>query len=146
MSASAPVLELYPGVSEHGFASMMAELLRTNLQDRPHKVRDFAAMKGRVALVAEDAETAVTLVFMGGKLRVHPEVYGVPDLVIRGSSEALIDLSRIPPLERLPALPDPRSDIVRSLGRALRERRLTVTGGLRRPGLLLRLGRVLSIY
>ena len=142
----APGLELYPGVSEHGFASMMAELLRSNLHDHPHKLRDFAAMRGRVALVAEDAETAVTLVFMGGRLRVHPDVYGVPDLTIRGSSEALVDLSRIPPLERMPALPDPRSEIVRSLARAFREKRLTVQGGMRRPGLLLRLGRVLSIY
>jgi hypothetical protein len=143
---SAPVLELYPGVSEHGFASMMAELLRTNLQDHPAKIGDFVAMKGRVALVAEDAETAVTLIFMAGKLRVYAGVHGVPDLVIRGSSEALIDLSRIPPLSRLPALPDPRSDITRSLVRALMEKRLRVVGGLRRPGLLLRLGRILSIY
>jgi hypothetical protein len=143
---NAPIFELYPGVPEYGFAAMMVELVRTNLQDRPQKTRDFAAMKGRVALVAEDADTAVTLIFMRGKLRVHAGVHGVPDLVIRGSSEALIDLSRIPPLRRLPALPDPRSEITRSLARAVLDKRLTVMGGVRRPGLLLRLARILSIY
>src|SRR5688572_13313111 len=121
---SAPVIELYPGVQEHAFASMMAQLVQTNLADHPAKLRDFERMQGRVALVAEDADTAVTMRFQRGKLSVHAGVFGVPDVVVRGPSNVLIDLSRVPPLKQLPFLPDPRSDATRSLARSLAERRL----------------------
>jgi hypothetical protein len=140
------VFELYPGVAEHAFASMMAELLATNLRDHPEKQRDFAAMSGRVALVAEDADTAVTLAFRRGKLTVYAGMHGVPDLIVRGPSDSLIDLSRIPPLARVKQLPDPRSDVTRGLVRALYERRLTLSGLTRHLPLALRLSRVLSIY
>lgn len=143
---NAPVFELYPGAADHAFASMMVELLRSNLRDHPGKLRDFAAMQGRVALVADDADTAVTLCFRRGKLTVYAGMHGVPDLVVRGPSEALIDLSRIPPLAAAPQLPDPRSEVTRSLARALYERRLTFSGIARHLGLGLRLSRVLSIY
>jgi hypothetical protein len=143
---NAPVFELYPGASDHPFAAMMVELLCTNLRDHPSKLRDFASMSGRVALVADDADTACTLCFRRGKLTVHAGMHGVPDLLVRGPSEALIDLSRIPPLPRAPQLPDPRSAVTRSLARALYERRLTFHGFARHLGLGLRLSRVLSIY
>jgi hypothetical protein len=143
---NAPVFELYPGASDHPFATMMVELLRTNLRDHPAKLRDFAAMSGRVALVADDADTACTLCFRRGKLTVHAGIHGVPDLLVRGPSDALIDLSRIPPLAGAPQLPDPRSAVTRSLARALYERRLTFNGFTRNLGLGLRLSRVLSIY
>jgi hypothetical protein len=103
-------------------------------------------MVGRVALVAEDAQTAATLRFRAGKLSVYPGLYGIPDLVVRGPSEAMLDLSRLPMFPRLPFLPDPRSDVTRSLARALVERRLRIYGLLENLGLGLRLGRVLSIY
>ena len=141
-----PVFELYPGASDHPFATMMVELLRTNLRDHPAKLRDFAAMSGRVALVADDAETACTLCFRRGKLTVHAGIHGVPDLLVRGPSEALIDLSRIPPLAGAPQLPDPRSEVTRSLAKAVLEKRLTFNGFTRNVGLGLRLSRVLSIY
>jgi hypothetical protein len=143
---NAPVFELYPGAAEHPFAAMMVELLRTNLRDHPGKLRDFAAMAGRVALVADDADTACTLCFRRGKLTVHAGIHGVPDLMVRGSSEALIDLSRIPPFGRARQLPDPRSEVTRSLAKAVLERRLTFNGFTRNVGLGLKLSRILSIY
>lgn len=143
---NAPVFELYPGASDHPFASMMVELLRTNLRDHPHKARDFSAMQGRVALVAEDVDSAVTLRFQRGKVTVYAGLHGVPDLLVRGPSDVLIDLSRVPPLGKLPQLPDPRSEVTRSLARALYTKRLTVSGIRRHPALGLRLSRIMSIY
>jgi len=139
-------IELSPSASENAFAVMMAELIRANLADHPDKARDFSAMHGRVALVAEDADTSVTLLFSGGKLSVHAGLYGIPDLVVRGPSEALIDLSRVPPHPRFSFLPDFRSDVVRSLARALVDKKLRIYGLVSHPGLGLRLSRVLSIH
>jgi hypothetical protein len=139
-------IEVSPGSEQNAFAGMMAELIRSNLADHPEKERDFAAMHGRVALVAEDADIVVTLHFRGGALRVHSGLLGVPDLVVRGSSAALIDLSRIPKHPRFGFLPDPRADVVRTLARAVYDRQLRFHGLLAHLRLGVRLSRVLSIY
>ena len=139
-------IELYPGAEANAFATMMAELIRANLEDHPRKLSAFAGMRGRVALIAEDANATVTLFFKGGKLTVHSGLYGVPDLVVRGPSEALIDLSRVPPHAQLRSLPDLRSSVAQSLGRALLERKLRIGGLLAHAALALKLARVLSIY
>lgn len=143
---SAPAIELAQGADESAFAIMMAELIRANLADHPAKNADFHAMYGRVALVAEDAETTITMVFCAGRLTVHPGLFGIPDLVVRGSSEALIDLSRVPNHPRFSFLPDLRSSVARSLARALLQRKLRIRGLTVHPGLALRLSRVLSIH
>src|SRR5688572_29937151 len=94
---TAPVIELYPGAEDSPFASMMVALLRANLSEKPAKMADFSRMRGRVSLVAEDIDAAVTLRFVRGKLAVFPGIFGIPDLAIRGTSDALVDMSRIPP-------------------------------------------------
>lgn len=143
---AAPVIELYPGAGESAFASMIVELLRQNMVDHASKLADFDAMRGRVTLIAEDIDAAVSLHFDHGKLRVHPGVHGIPDLVLRGTTDALVDLSRMPPHAKLSFLPDLRSDATRSVVRAFRERRLRALGATAHPLLTLRLSRVLSVY
>ncbi len=141
-----PVIELYPGAEDSAFASMMLELLRQNMADHPAKLAHFAKMRGRVTLVAEDIDAAVTLRFDAGKLSVHRGVHGIPDLVIRGDSNVLVDLSRIPKSSRLKALPSVSSEPARAVGRALKEKRLRLFGALTHPRLALHLSEVLSIY
>ena len=36
------VIELAPGAAENGLVTMLADLLRQNLEDQPHKQADFA--------------------------------------------------------------------------------------------------------
>ncbi len=139
-------IELAPEAEQSPFALMMAQLIRENLADHPIKQRDFAAMRGRVALVAEDISATLTLHFQGGQARLYAGFHGVPDLVVRGPSEALIDLSRLPNDPHLRFLPDLRSPVARSLARALYQRKLRVHGLGSHPALGLRLARVLSIY
>jgi hypothetical protein len=137
---------LDPEAESNAFAIVIAELIRQNLADHPAKLGDLAKMHGRVALVAEDAGTTITLRFQDGRLTVYSGLFGVPDLVVRGPGEALIDLSRLPNHPRLPFLPDFRSPVARSLTRALVERRLRFRGLPGHLGLALRLGHVLSIH
>ena len=143
---SAPQIALSAGADQNAFAVMMAELIRSNLADHPEKRRDFAAMRGRVALVAEDAESVITLHFRRGDLTVHTGMLGIPDIVVRGSSAALIDLSRVPSHPRLKFLPDLTSSVARDLARAVYTRQLRIHGLLTNSLLAVRLTRVLSIH
>lgn len=139
-------IALADGAENDAFAIVISELIRQNLADHPEKREQLARMHGRVALVAEDAGTTITLRFRDGKLTVHSGLFGIPDLVVRGPAEALIDLSRLPNHPRLPFLPDFRSPVARSLARALRDRKLRIRGLPGQLGLLLKLGHVLSIH
>jgi hypothetical protein len=143
-----PDIQLAPGAEENGFASMLCDLLRQNLEAKPQKLSDFNALKGIVALVADDADVACTLEFRSGTATVHGGVFGIPDVTIRGASEAILCLSNLPVTTRL-GLPIPRDSdgraVVRTLARALRTGELRFYGALFRPGLMSRLGRVMSV-
>jgi hypothetical protein len=143
---AAPVIELYPHADDQPFAAMMLTLIRQNLQDRPDKLADFERMRGRVALVAQDIDAAVTLRFSGGRLSVHGGIHGIPDLVIRGESVALVDLSRVPPHPRAHGFPDLTSEPGKAIVRALRERKLRFYGLFSHLALSARLSRIMSVY
>lgn len=136
------------GADANAFAVMLSDLLRQNLESKPHKQKDFDALDGKVALVADDADIALTLEFRRGDLLVHDGIAGMPDVTVRGSSEAIMNLSNVP-LTRPLALPLPTDraslDVVRSLLAATRTGELRVHGMLGNLGLLSRLTRVMSV-
>ena len=105
-------ISLAPGAENNGLATMLADLVRQNLESKPHKQRDFASLAGNVSIVAEDAEVALTLRFAEGKLVVHDGIVGIPDVTLRGGSDTILALSNLP-LTRLGGwavlpLPNPR--------------------------------------
>ncbi len=102
-----PTIELAPGAENNGFATMLSDLVRQNLEAKPHKCRDFNALRGSIAIVAEDAEVALTLVFRDGRLVVHDGIEGVPDVTVRGTSDVIMAMSNIP-LTRRFGLPIPK--------------------------------------
>ena len=143
-------IELAPGAENNGFAAMLADLVRQNLEGKPHKMRDFDALDGTIALVAEDADVALTLEFARGRLTIHDGIVGIPDVAIRGSSDMIMALSNMP-LTRLLGLPlpDPRDKeqvaISQSVMTAMRAGAFKMHGALLHPGLVMRLTRVMSI-
>ena len=141
-------IELAPGADSNAFASMLAELVRQNLESKPHKRKDFDLLAGTVALIADDAEVALTLAFDRGRLVVHDGIRGVPDVAVRGTSDAIMALSNVP-LTRPLALPIPTDraalDVLREMIRATRAGELQVHGMLGHLGLLSRLTRVMSV-
>ncbi len=142
-------IALAPGADENGLAVMLSELVRQNLETNPHKMPDFEALFGVVAIVAEDAEVALTLCFDRGDLRIHNGVLGVPDVVIYGTSDTIMALSNMP-LNRL-GLPVPaRADtegraLALSVLRALWKRQFRVEGLLFHLPMLSRLTKVMSV-
>lgn len=143
-------VDLAPGAEENGLATMLADLVRQNLQAKPHKRADFNALDGTVAIVADDADVSLTLRFARGKATVHDGIVGIPDVTIRGTSDTILALSNMPlstPLA-LP-FPDPRDKdavaTVRSVVTAMRNGSFRVYGMAFNMPLLLRLTRVMSI-
>src|SRR5580692_8583398 len=101
-----PAIELAPRAEDNGLASMLADLVRQNLEAKPHKQGDFRALAGSIAIVADDADVALTLRFDHGKLTIHDGIVGIPDVTIRGSSDMILALSNMP-LSTPLALPFP---------------------------------------
>lgn len=143
-------ITLAPGAEANGLAVMLADLLRQNLEQKPHKVRDLQAITGRIAILAEDAEVAMTLRFDHGDLTVYDGVIGVPDVVVRASSDVIIALSNVP-LTRRFGLPVPSArdqegrKTMREVMTAMRKGTLEVTGAGRNAAMMLHLTRIMSV-
>ena len=145
-------ISLGPGAENNAFASMLADLVRQNLESKPHKKKDFEALaRGRgatIALVADDAEVALTLEFSAGRLVLYDGIKGVPDVAIRGSADSIMALSNVP-LTRPFALPIPTDrtalEVLVSMLRATRSGELKVLGMLGNFRVLSRLTRVMSV-
>ncbi len=154
MTAGAPrgAIELAPGADENGLAVMLAGLIRQNLDAKPHKWADFVALDGAAAIVADDAGVALTLRFDRGRatLTIHDGIVGLPNVTIRGPSDAIIALSNLPMTTPLGLpLPSPRDregvGAVRTLLAALRAGSLHVYGWLFSLQFFLKLGRVMCV-
>lgn len=142
------MIELAPGAENNAFATMLADLVKQNLESKPHKRADFDALKGSVALIADDAEVALTLAFDRGRLVVHDGIKDRPDVAVRGTADAIMALSNVP-LTRPLALPLPTDaaalEVLRAMVRAMRTGELKVHGMLGHLGLLSKLTRVMSV-
>ncbi len=145
-----PSIELAPGAEDNGLAMMLADLVRQNLEAKPHKKEDFEALRCAVSIVAEDADVALTLRFDRGTLRIHDGIVGIPDVTIRGTSDTILALSNMPLTSRLGLpVPNPRDKeavrTVRSVMDAMRAGKFHIYGAAFHLPLLLRLTRVMSI-
>lgn len=143
-----PVVDLGPGAEKNPLARVLAELVRTNVR-RAAQRRELERLRGSIAVVADDAGSALTLRFDFGRLTVHEGIVGIPDVTLRGRStdiEALADLPFKTRL-RLP-LPAPGDAdgrrAVSVLWSALRGRRIKIYGLLSHPRLIYGLLRVLA--
>jgi hypothetical protein len=148
-----PRVLLATGAENNGLAVMLGDLVRQNLEAKPKKKVDFAALDGRVSIVADDVDVALTLVFepsLNGSLTIHDGIVGIPDVTIRGPSDAVIALSNVPlatPLG-LP-IPGPRDregiKTVRDLVGFMRKGQLHVYGMVFHVPLVMKLTRVMSV-
>lgn len=141
-------ISLAPGAEENAFATMLADLVRQNLESKPHKQTEFRALSGTVALIADDADVALTLAFDRGRLVLHDGIKGVPDVAVRGTADAIMGLSN-QPLTRIGHLPIPHDraglDVLRGMVKQVRMGELKIYGLVRHFGLLSKLTVVMSV-
>jgi len=143
-------VELAPRAEDNGLASMLADLVRQNLEAKPHKRADFQSLVGSFAIVADDADVALTLRFDHGKLTIHDGIVGIPDVTIRGGSDTIMALSNMPLSTRLGLpVPSPRDKegvlVARSIVDAMRKGTFHIYGMLFHLPMMMRLTRVMSV-
>jgi hypothetical protein len=145
-----PAIVLAPRAEDNGLASMLADLVRQNLEAKPHKEGDFLALTGSFAIVADDADVALTLRFDHGRLTIHDGIVGIPDVTIRGGSDTIMALSNMPLVTRLGLpIPDPRDKegvrVAKSIVDAMRKGTFHIYGMLFHMPMMMRLTRVMSV-
>ena len=133
-----------PAARDNGLATMLATLIQQNLEDHPDRRRALAKAKGRLAIIAEDADVALTMVFENRTLTVYDQIVGIPDVTVRGHSETIGDMPRMESLEST-GLPDPRGSVNRDIAWALLDGRLKIYGWLSALPLLARFGQLTAV-
>lgn len=83
------------GAKEVGLADMVFNLIRQNLEQKPHKLKSFYALNINVAIIARDIDITITLAFKRGKLTIYNGIVGKPDLKIIADPDAILELSLI---------------------------------------------------
>ena len=128
--------------AETPFALILTELLASNLGQRPEKKAVFDRMRGAVAIELTDIETAVTLTFEGGKLRIGDGIRQGAALVIRTTSDRVMDLNSLRLVGGLPWYFD---EAGRKVMGHLLAGRLKIAGMFAHPVLLTRLTKIMSV-
>lgn len=145
------IIDLAPGAEDNPVAVELADHLRRNLADRPHKQADFRALRGSILMVAQDLGESLTLRFDHGRLTIHDGTVGIPSVTICADLAALRRLSDTPitALGRLPAF-GPFTRDGRSTGayllRLFAQGDLKVYGLVAHPRTLVFLLRIFSIH
>jgi len=137
-------VEIDASAEQNGLAQMVGGLILQNLQEHASKRADFARLRGRVAIVAEDAGVAMTLAFEGNMVTVSDGIVGVPAVTVRARSEDIVQLSL---LELIPhvGLPNPLGAATREIFQKSQAGHVRVYGALLHIPMLLRLSRLLSV-
>lgn len=87
-------IEIAPEV-EDGLATMIADIIKGNLEEKPKRENDFNALNGNIYMNAADAEVDMTLAFNNGSLTVYNGKVGSPQISITTDSTTLLDLANI---------------------------------------------------
>lgn len=130
----------YGDAEPNGLAAMIGGLIEANLAQHPE--REGLLRPALVGIEASDAEVALTLRLAPGRVHVANGIVGRPQVVVRGDSETLTDLTSVP--LRL-GFPDATTAEGRAVTRKLLRRELRVTGLLTHPDVVSRLNRLLSV-
>lgn len=124
------------------FAGILADLLAENLAQHPEKRKVFGKMRGGAAIALADIEAIVTLIFSDAGLRIEAGIAEDPALVIRTSSDKVMDLSAVTIVGGLPWLLD---EAGRKVAVHLLTGRLKIEGMFAHPVLLVRLTHIMSV-
>lgn len=127
---------------ENGLATMLAELLRQNMEQTPAKTRHFDKLKAVVAISAPDAEVSLTMFFNRGSCVIYDGLVGKPDLHIEADSETILGLSTVPLRAGLPDLFDRQG---RDLARKILSKKLRIQGLLFHPLALVHVTNLFSV-
>ena len=125
-----------------GLAEIVFNLIRQNLEQRPHKRSSFNALHSNVVIVARDIDITITLVFSGGELKIYNGIAGKADLKIVADHDAILTLSLINIFMGLPNYFDATG---RDILKKLLHGNLKIEGLLKHPLQLVHLTKIFSV-
>ncbi|MBC8457649.1 MAG: SCP2 sterol-binding domain-containing protein [Deltaproteobacteria bacterium] len=124
------------------FSSILADLLKTNVEQKPNKMRTFNNLRGVVTIEVTDIEATVYLIFSGGKVEIEKGVEEKPHIIIRADSEKVMGLNFINIKWGLPYYFDKAG---RTVIKHLLSGQIKIKGMLLHPIILTRLTKVMSV-
>ena len=124
------------------FSSILADLLKSNLEQKPHKLKTFNNLCGLVAIEVTDIETTVYLIFSGGKVTIEKDIEEKPHITIRADSEKVMGLNFISIKLGLPYYFNKAG---RTVIKQLISGQIKIKGMLLHPIILTRLTKVMSV-
>ena len=130
----------YVDAEPNGIAAMLGGLIQANLEQHPE--REALLKPAIISITAPDAEVSVTILIRPGRVRVRNGPSERAHLKVRSDSETLIELSSVP--LRF-GLPDSMTKAGREVTAKLLRGSLKVQGMLKRPAMLARFNRLLSV-
>ncbi len=110
---------------ENGLAAMLQGLLAENIAASDAKRRDFEAIRTNFAVVAPDAEVAITLAFAGGRCTIYDGQRPDAEVVITADSGKIPEMSLLQIRYGLPWVLD---EAGQSFVKALLRREIRISG------------------
>ncbi len=130
------------GAEETPLASMLVEIIESNLESGGARVKAFRDLGSAVHINAVDAGVEISLLFKKGHLTVHTGKPVKPAISIEADSATLLDLTNLKIKGGMPYFFD---ETGRGVARKLFRGKLKLKGLLRHPLELVRLTKVLSV-
>jgi hypothetical protein len=90
-----PKIHISKDAEDIGLATMLADLMRQNMEKNPYKKRHFRMLDALVYLEATDIDVQLTLDFRKGKCTIYQGEVGRPHLDIRTDSDSILSLSLV---------------------------------------------------
>ena len=135
-------VELAKGAEEVGLAVMLHHLVRQNMEQNPHKIRDFHKLNISFGLTVTDADVELTMEFSKGVLILRPGISPGAKVLIHAESDTIIAMSNLQIKWGMPYYFD---ETGREVLRAIFTKKMTVQGLLTHFPSMIRLSNVLSI-
>jgi hypothetical protein len=135
-------IRLAVGAEDIGLASMLADLIRQNLEQNPRKLADFQRLAVSVFIDVIDAEVSITLAFAEGALVVHAGSHGEPGISIATSADLLLALCM---LRVVKGIPRPFHRDSRALIGNMIRGAVKISGIARNPVQMVRFARLMSV-
>jgi len=134
-------IKLAKGAEELGLALMLQDLLSQNLEQNPHKIKDFKKLNMDIGLIVPDAEVELTMAFKDG-LTIHKGIKGKPKLLITSEADTIMALSNLKIKGGMPYYFDKTGLEVL---KAMLTRKLKVKGMILHFASLIRMSKVMSV-
>jgi len=137
-----PVILLDEGAKDVGLADMVFNLIRQNLEQKPHRLSSFQRLNSNVTIMVRDIDITVTLMFEKGKLTIYNGIIGKTDLKIVADHDAILSLCLFNICMGFPNYFDRNG---RDILKKLLHGNLRIIGMLRHPIQLIHLTKIFSV-